>query len=145
MTKQMSQYVSAALFIIFGLAIFLFNFTSILGEGFTLGELGDLLELLGESPSFSGVMVTVIAWVAIAVGLALAFLAYSKNKLVDLAQLVALGLGVLGLVFYIIALDGSSVGLAFFVQLFAVVGIGALKFLVKGKRQTVNTLTIEKP
>jgi hypothetical protein len=131
MTKQMSQYVSAALFIIFGLAIFLFNFTSILGEGFTLGELGDLLELLGESPSFSGVMVTVIAWVAIAVGLALAFLAYSKNKLVDLAQLVALGLGVLGLVFYIIALDGSSVGLAFFVQLFAVVGIGALKFLVK--------------
>lgn len=132
MSKQNSQFLSAALLVLFGLAILLFNFTTMTGlGGLTLAEVGDIVTSMGGDPSVWGVLVTILAWISIAGGLAFAFLAYKKNELVELVHLAAIGLGVVGLVFYILALDGSPIALAFYIQLISVLGISALKFVVK--------------
>ena len=135
MTKKLAQYLSAGLMVLFGLSVFIFDFTSVtifdVTTGFTLQDLRDIADAFGGEPSIWITLVTIVAIVAIIVGAALGYFAYKEDKNVELIHFVAMGLGAVGLLSYFLALDGGEAAIALFVQGVSFAGVAVLKFLGK--------------
>lgn len=135
MTKKLAQYLSAGLMVLFGLSVFIFDFTSVtifdVTSGLTLQDLREISDSFGGELSIWITLVTIFAIAAIIVGAVLGYFAYKEDKNVELIHFVAVGLGAVGLLSYFLALEGGEAAMALFVQVVTFAGVAVLKFLGK--------------